>query len=53
MQVLKVNGILFKQGIPLYKLTDLNNEPIKGYANENKLFQQTNMKIVYSSLTRF
>lgn len=38
-EVFKIKSRLFKQGIPLYKITDLNNEPILGYVYENEMFR--------------
>ena len=36
-EVFKIIFRFFKQGIPLYKINDLNNESIKGSVNENEI----------------
>lgn len=38
-EVFKIKSRLFKQGIPLYKIVDLNNEPILGYVNEHEMIR--------------
>lgn len=36
-EVFKIKSKIFKQGFPLYKIIDLNKEPISGYVNQNEI----------------
>lgn len=36
-EVFKIKNRVFQQGIPLYKITDLNNESIQGYVKEQEM----------------
>ena len=36
-EVFKIKSRMFKQGIPMYKIIDFNNEPIEGYVKEHEM----------------
>lgn len=36
-EIFKIKSRIFKQGIPLYKVVDLNSEPITGYMKEQEM----------------
>ena len=38
-EIFKIKSRLIKQGIPLYKIVDLNNENIKGHINEHEMIR--------------